>query len=402
MSRNYASGSLLTEPRAGGREVWIAQFYVNGKQHQKVLGTVRKEHVRTGEGMSRTQAEKALREARARVEQDSTDDRDGSPGSSRTTTPIEAAEIHFRWLEGRGRKARTIEGYREMMSAHLASFFKDKPISKITPRDIEDFIDYLRSLGRKNETIKNYVNLLHAIFGTAVRRGLARENVAARADNVPSGSDSDGVLRYLRMEDVEAIVRAELDDDLGHTMRTIYLVATMTGLRLGEIRALRWENIDFMAQKTRVEYSYGGGRLTRPKSQRSQRAVPMPTRVAQALEWHSQRSHYAADEDLVFCHPHHGSYLSDQTIRARFKNACKAGGVRRVRFHDLRHTYGTLMASTGVPLRVLQGLMGHASYSTTEIYAKWAPDQTAELAFAERAFGPSGRDGAVDRAAQIS
>ena len=399
--RDYSSGSLWKETRAKGRQVWMCQFYVNGRQHQKVLGTARKEHVRSGEGMSRTQAEKALREARARVESDSGHERDGSPVATRATLH-ETAETHFRWLEGRGRKARTIEGYREMEGAHIAAFFKDKEIARITPRDIEDFIDYLRSLGRKNETIKNYVNLLHAIFGTAVRRGLARENVVARADNVPSGSDSDGVIRYLRMEDVEALMRAELDDDLGQTMRTIYLVATMTGLRLGEIRALRWEDIDFAAQKIRVERSYSGGRLTRPKSRGSQRAVPMPTRVAQALAQHSQRSHYAADDDLVFCHPHHGSYLSGQTIRARYKNALAAGGVRKVRFHDLRHTYGTLMASTGVPLRVLQGLMGHASYSTTEIYAKWAPDQTAELAFAERAFAPSRRDEALDRAAPIA
>jgi integrase len=86
----------------------------------------------------------------------------------------------------------------------------------------------------------------------------------------------------------------------------------------------------------------------------------------------------------VFCHPHHGSYLSVQTIRDRFKKALAAAGVR---FHDLRYTYGTLMVSAGVPLRILQGLMGHASYSTTEGYAKWAPDQTAELAFAERLRG---------------
>jgi integrase len=118
-------------------------------------------------------------------------------------------------------------------------FFRDRPISTITHRHVEDFIDRLRSIGRKPETIKNYVNLLHAIFATAVRRGLARENVAARADNKPTGSDNDSVIRYLRMDDVEAILRAELDDDLGLTMQTIYLVATMTGLRLGEIRALR-------------------------------------------------------------------------------------------------------------------------------------------------------------------
>jgi integrase len=117
-------------------------------------------------------------------------------------------------------------------------------------------------------------------------------------------------------------------------MRTAYIVATMTGLRLGELPALRWENVDFIASKIRVERSYSGGRLTTPKSRRSHRAVPMPSRVAQALAQHSQRAHYPHDEDLVFCHPHHGSFLSDQTMRDRFNTARDAAGVRRVRFHD--------------------------------------------------------------------
>ena len=150
--------------------------------------------------------------------------------------------------------------------------------------------------------------------------------------------------------------------------------------------ALRWRNVDFSAQLIRVEQSYAYGRLTKPKSTKSQRAVPMPTRVAQALAQHANASHYAADDDLVFPHPHKGTYLSDSTIRERFKKALIRAGVREVRLHDLRHTYGTLMAGAGTPLRVLQGLMGHSSYSTTERYAKWAPNATAELAYADRAF----------------
>ena len=165
----------------------------------------------------------------------------------------------------------------------------------ITHRDVEAFIDYLRSIGRKPETIKNYVNLLQAIFGTAVRRGLITENPVLRADNKPTGSNHDPAIRYLRMADVDALIRAELDDDLGQTMRTVYIVATMTGLRIGELRALRWENVDFISSKVRVERSYSGGRLTTPKSIKSQRAVPMPTR----------------------CRPGHRPALATHRLRAR-------------------------------------------------------------------------------------
>jgi len=71
----------------------------------------------------------------------------------------------------------------------------------------------------------------------------------------------------------------------------------------------------------------------------------------------------------------------------RFKQALKRAGLRDLRFHDLRHTYGTRMAAAGTPLRTLQGWMGHRDYKTTEIYADFAPDPTQGAAWAERAFG---------------
>ena len=71
----------------------------------------------------------------------------------------------------------------------------------------------------------------------------------------------------------------------------------------------------------------------------------------------------------------------------RFKQALKRAGLRDLRFHDLRHTYGTRMAAAGTPLRTLQGWMGHRDYKTTEIYADFAPDPTQGAVWAQRAFG---------------
>jgi integrase len=73
-------------------------------------------------------------------------------------------------------------------------------------------------------------------------------------------------------------------------------------------------------------------------------------------------------------------------MRKRHTDALTAAKVRRVRFHDLPHTYGTRMASPEVPMRALQALMGHSNFETTEIYADYAPDPNREAAWAAAAF----------------
>ena len=80
----------------------------------------------------------------------------------------------------------------------------------------------------------------------------------------------------------------------------------------------------------------------------------------------------------------------------RFKGALRRAELREIRFHDLRHTYGTLMAAAGTPLRTLQGWMGHRDYKTTEIYADFAPDPSQGAVWAERAFGTTRVEGAPD------
>ena len=86
------------------------------------------------------------------------------------------------------------------------------------------------------------------------------------------------------------------------------------------------------------------------------------------LERHFQRSAYLGDEDLVFAHPQTGTPLDASKLRKRFSKALERAEVRRVRFHDLRHTFGTHCAAAGIPLRTLQEWMGHKDAKTTQIY----------------------------------
>ena len=139
------------------------------------------------------------------------------------------------------------------------------------------------------------------------------------------------------------------------------------------------------------------GKLGTPKSRRSSPAVPMTDRPAGELERHFQRSAFQADEDLPFAHPETGAPYDPSKMRARIKTALKAAGINRsVRFHDLRHSYGTHMARAGTPLRVLQEQMGHRSAQTTEIHADYAPHANerdcAERAFAGPETGPEVSD----------
>ncbi len=96
--------------------------------------------------------------------------------------------------------------------------------------------------------------------------------------------------------------------------------------------------------------------------------------VAGELDRHFKRSGYQGDDDLVFGHPEKGTVLCHSALTKRFKKALKAAGVRPVRFHDLRHTFGTCIAADGkVAPRTLQEWMGHGDLKTTMIYLDYVP-----------------------------
>jgi integrase len=88
----------------------------------------------------------------------------------------------------------------------------------------------------------------------------------------------------------------------------------------------------------------------------------------------------------VFAHPDLGVPLDRTKVTRRFQSACEDAGVRKIRFHDLRHTFATTLAAAGVPLRTIQEYLGHADLKTTQIYAHYAPSEH-EVQLVDDAFG---------------
>jgi integrase len=161
---------------------------------------------------------------------------------------------------------------------------------------------------------------------------------------------------------------------LGVVERPLYLMAAMTGMRQGELLGLRWRDLDWMAQKVRVRQAFVRGEFKAPKSRRGIRGVPMADRLAGALDLLFQATAYKDDDDLVFANPLSGAPLDRSRVRKRFRAACRRAGVRIIRFHDLRHTFGTRMAASGeVSMRTLQEWLGHRDVKTTLIYADYQP-----------------------------
>ena len=134
-----------------------------------------------------------------------------------------------------------------------------------------------------------------------------------------------------------------------------------------------------------MRQNYVRGQFGSPKTRRSSRSTPLADTLAGELERHYQQTPWKADDDLVFANPDTGQAMGRTKLTKRYKVALQRAGVREVRFHDLRHTFGTTMASSGVPLKALQEWLGHRDSRTTDRYADPAPGQR-EAELVDRAF----------------
>ena len=372
--RSYGSGSLFSQ-----RGSWYGKWRVGERQIKRKVGPMRKPGTR--EGLTKSQAEKELRRLMREVKP--------TPQERLTLREVGDAYIaHVRdYLR---RKPSTVQDY-AIILGKAESGLPKKALDALDADDVAAFIAAMQAEGLSPKTINNRLNFLHGLFNFAVRRGWTHANPVAAVERPRSG-DVDPDIRFLDREEIEALLAAVPDDRLGVVERPLYVVATMCGLRQGELIALRWLDVDWNARVIRVRRNYTRGQFGKPKSRRSTRSVPMPQRVAAQLRALHGNSSFTADTDLVFCHPDTGGPYDASKMRKRFKDAVVAAGIRPIRFHDLRHTFGTRMAAAGAPLRTIQEWMGHRDYKTTEIYADYAPDPVqgarwAEAAFAEEAEG---------------
>ena len=154
----------------------------------------------------------------------------------------------------------------------------------------------------------------------------------------------------------------------------LFTVAAFTGLRLGELLALRWGDVDFTKRLVHVRRSHVLGVDGTPKSHKV-RSVPLIDQAARALDKLSRREHSTDPDDRVFASPT-GEVLSQDLLRRRFHRAVKAAGLVDLPLHDLRHTFGTL-AVQAFPLSDVKAYMGHANIETTMIYVHHVPQHDA-------------------------
>jgi integrase len=368
--RSYGTGALLMRGDA-----WYGQWRVSGKLVKRRLGPRRRPGTR--QGLTKAQAEAALRRAMADV---------------RTAGPVdrldleEAGRRYIRHMETvRQRKRTTVQDYEIILRRHLVPAFGSQPLTRLTLDHVERYVQAKLRSGLARQTVVNQLNLLNGICAHALKRGWMTENPVARVERPPRVR-RDPDLRFLQQDEIDALLLAIPDDGLGPMERVMYRAAAMTGLRQGELLALRWRHVDWAANLVRVRRTYTRGEFGPPKSRRSVRAVPVADALLVELERLYQRSAYQSESDLVFCHPQTGRPYDASRLRKRFKRAIEAAGVREVRFHDLRHTFGTQMAAAGAPLRSLMEWMGHRDFATTLVYADYAPDQTQGVQLVERAF----------------
>jgi integrase len=380
----------------------------------------------TRTGLTHTQAEARLRELMLEANA-------APPPVTERLTRAEVADGRIKQLARIGRKPdTTLSNYESDMRVHFTPHFGDKPIDAITSRDVEDFVDTCldeddrldRGLSPLSvKTVRNLHVHLNGIFEFAVSKGRCHQNPCRAVDKPASPEDDDQEIHFLDQAELDAATtpacrhtpatlaraaqarslrdierlewktvgdrlscsaataiylyratsEAVLEDDFARVDRALYLTAAMTGLRQGELLGLRWRDVDWPAQKVRVVHLYVRGQFRTPKSRLSSRAVPMADRVGRELELLFQGSAYQSEDDLVFGHPHTGHPLERGQVSKRFKRTLKRAGVREIRFHDLRHTFGTRCAAAGVPLRTLQAWMGHADIKTTMVYTHYAP-----------------------------
>jgi len=227
------------------------------------------------------------------------------------------------------------------------------------------------------------VQYLHAVIrrslGQAERWGLVNRNVA-RLVSPPRVPKAE--VHPLKPAEVKQLLVAVQDDRLA----ALYTVAIALGLRQGEALGLRWSDIDFEARtltvRTSLQWHDGKPELAEPKTAKSRRTVSLPDVCIEALHVHRGRqalesaglgNAWENAENLVFTRED-GRPFTRSAVTHRFERILVAAGIPKRRFHDLRHTCATLLLAQGVPLKVIQELLGHSLMSTTaDIYATVLP-----------------------------
>jgi integrase len=283
-------------------------------------------------------------------------------------------------------RPRTLAGYELICREHIVPVIGRVPVAKLTARQVQAMLNGKTRVGASAQTVRNIHAVLRRALNQAQRWGIVQHNLASLVE-----------LPRLRRREVAALSPAEARAIIhalsGDRISSLVTVALATGLRLGELLGMRWQDLDLDAGVLTVRHSLQrlpgrGPELVEPKTARSRRSIVLGRSTLAAL-----RSHRATqledriwagnrwrEGDFVFT-TSVGTPMLAGDVTKRFQARLASASLPRMRFHDLRHGSASLLLSQGVHPRVVMELLGHSTIALTmNTYSHVIPQLEREAA----------------------
>jgi len=258
------------------------------------------------------------------------------------------------------RKISTQQMYRYLGQKHLLPHFGQRRLCDLERAEVQDFMNLKQRENYSPKTLRHFRNLLGKTFGVAISRDLMAHNPARNLE-LPR-MERRRQARVLTLKEISDLLNA-----LDKQLRAVFLLGLLPGLRIGEILGLQIQDLDLEGQFFYVRRNvYRGHVQSTPKSPAGERWVPIASSVLEALKaWLAVRS---PESDWLFPNDAAKPYYERNLLRRGLWPVCDRLSIARFGWHSLRHTFSTYGGNSGVPLPVLQYLLGHASVETTMIY----------------------------------
>ncbi len=295
---------------------------------------------------------------------------DINQGTYREIKEVGFKDFKTLWVDTYARtkcKDSTLRSYEDILNKHLIPYFEDIPLTCISPDMVQKYVAQKLSEKKLNKekklvpklspkSVNNHLVPLKEMLKHAVRWGYLRENPAIYVEKPRVEKEE---MDFLTPEEIRLFL-----EQVTPKYYPLFLAAILTGLRRGELLALQWGDIEFANNLIHVRRSLYKGKFITPKSKKSKRKVVMSPTLAGVLKRHKLES-APNGLDLIFANGEGKPLDPDNFVRREFFPALRRAGLRRIRFHDLRHTFATLLISQGENVKFIQSQMGHASIQTT-------------------------------------
>lgn len=353
----HGSMTLRTKPLADGRKSLYIDHVINGKHTKKFLslyllpeetGKAKKLNAST-----MREAKNILKERQADLLKSQLDEENAE--KTNNTLLSSWMDTYYNYLIGKGAKEDNTK-HIFIVKSHLEKYRPGSTLSVIDRPFILGFIDFLRNDCRKKDnepfskkTIFNIVGIFSSSLNYAVREGRIPSNpyLTFEQSERPS-SANEHIREYLTIDELKKMISTPCKDE---RVRRIFLFSCFTGLRISDVKNLRWRDFSYDTDITRIGI----------KMYKTQKVVYIPL-SAQAKKWLPE---YDENEEFVF------SRIDSTNLNNKISQWAKAAGIsKHITHHCARHTFATMMLTLGADIYTVSKLLGHASLRHTQRYAQ--------------------------------